>query len=245
MERGMRRALGPLMLAIVLTGPTPAAESLREREARLLAQVKAEGAGNPENLLELARVRVGLGEYQKALDTYGLLKKLHGTKPVETEWVSPDRNYGRLADFWTVRLQRRLNLGASVSPPDPALRRKLGLAAHETAGTDPVPGGQWMVELAVQVDLDGDLVDELFVVGGSRLPARGNEPVMYIARWDGTAYTRVWRATQADFGKSWPYGYDIIDIDGDGWKEIRLGFQADPGDDVAFLQFNGHRVLLW
>jgi hypothetical protein len=245
MQRWRRRAFAPLMLAVALTAPILAADNLHEREARLLAQVKAEGAGNPENLLELARVRVALEQYQKALDTYGLLKKLHGAKPVETEWVSPDRNYGRLADFWTVRLRGRLNLGADVPPPDAALRRKLGLAAHETAGTDPVPGGQWMVELSLQVDLDGDLVDELFVVGGTRLPARENQPVMYLARWDGTAYTRVWRATQADFGEFWPYGYDVIDIDGDGWKEIRLGFQAEPGDDVAFLHFNGHSVLLW
>lgn len=245
MNAWLRRAFVLPLFVGVVSGSIVAAESLPEREARLLAKVKAEGAGNPENLLQLARTRVGLGEYQKALDTYGLLKKLHGKKPVETEWVSPDRNYGRLADFWTVRLQRRLNLGAALSPPDAALRRKLGLAAHETAGTDPVPGGQWMVELAVQVDLDGDLVDELFVVGGSRLPARENQPVMYLARWDGTAYTRVWRATQADFGKVWPYSYDVIDVDGDGWKEIRLGFQAEPGDFVVFLLYNGHNVLQW
>jgi len=245
MQAWLRCALVLPLLALTLARPTLGAESLREREARLLAQVKAEGAGNPENLLELARVRVELGEYQQALDTYGLLSKLHGTKPVEGEWVPPGGTYGRLADFWTVRLQRRLKLGALPSPPDAALRRKLGLAAHETAGNDPVPGGQWMVELSVQVDLDGDLVDELFVVGGDRLPARENQPVMYVAKWDGTAYTRVWRATQADFGKWWPYGYDVTDIDGDGWKEIRLGFDADPSDNVALLHFNGHSVLLW
>jgi hypothetical protein len=244
MNVGLRRGLLPLAVALACVGPLLAEESLRDREAHLLAQVKAEGAGNAEHLRELASVREALGEYQQARDTYGLLKRLHATERLEGEWVPPTATYGRLADFWMVRLQRQINLGPNPPGPDAALRRQLGPAAYHAAWDNPRPGSMWMVELAVRVDLDADRVDELFVVGGTALPAREHEPIMYIAKWNGTAYVPVWRATSADI-KPWPYGYEMLDMDGDGWTEIRLGFSNEPSDDTGFLRFNGQDVLNW
>ena len=61
--------------------------------------------------------------------------------------------------------------------------------------------------------------------------------MMGIAKWDGRRY-KIVRRTE----KAIPIMVDVVDEDGDGWKEITCGYQPDT-DDVAKLYFNGKDAM--
>lgn len=238
----MRQFIRPMVAVTVAAGIVTFAHAIKwrddlgAREARLLAQVRAEGASNPDNLIELARVREQMGKLDLAVDTWGLLEKRHGQKTAWNESSAPDHTYGELADFWIQRLRRKRNLRAHPpTPPDAALRRRLWHALHPQGEYAALGGRDGQIDLMVQADLDGDLIDEVLLVGKYGPLTKRTKPFMCLAKWDGSEYRIVWRNNGL---RLFPFAFDVIDRDGDGWKEIGCGFERDTGN-ASTLWFNG------
>ena len=99
------------------------------------------------------------------------------------------------------------------------------------------------IDLSVEADLDGDLIDEVFVAGKYGPLGKRNEPFMCIAKWDGHRYKVVWRAEGKHKPRIFPHSYKIADRDGDGWKEIICNFEPET-DNVAVLHFNGTEAMM-
>jgi hypothetical protein len=90
---------------------------------------------------------------------------------------APTQSWGGTADFFTHRLQRKINLRSKSNlrlretPHDQQrhqlqnaqLRRQLAEAAMSFADSPSVD----QLDLAVQADLDGDAIDEIFYIGKS------------------------------------------------------------------------------
>lgn len=100
------------------------------------------------------------------------------------------------------------------------------------------------LDLLVQVDMDGDLVEEVFAVGKYGRLGHRTDPFMCLARWDGREYEIVWRAEPKDFiANMFPVAFEFLDHEGNGWKTIQLAFEPET-DNVALLEFNGRQTLL-
>lgn len=242
MHKRVQRLLLVAACAFALAGSTSAQGDLSEREAKLLAQVRAEGGADPQRLVALARVREQLGNLPLALDTWGLLKKFHGDKQALNNSSAPEHTYGEVADFWMHRLRRKQRLAAHP-PPSPNRELRLRLAA--TAGL--VAATAWgnrdgQVDLLVQADLDGDLIDEVFLVGKYGPLGARSESFMCLAKWEGDQYEIVWRHEEEGRFRLFPFSFGIVDRDGDGWKEVSLGFEPET-DNAATLYLNGSQAI--
>jgi hypothetical protein len=155
-------------------------------------------------------------------------------------------SWGEAANFFIQRLQRKLNLHSNFTlrHREPAQnqqhqqqndhsRRQLAEAAMSFTDSPSVD----QLDLAVQADLDGDAIDEMFYIGKSGPLGKRTKKTMGIAKWNGKAYRVVWRTAIAV-----PFMVHVTDEDGDGWKEIFCGYEPDT-DNVATLYFNGQTAL--
>jgi hypothetical protein len=206
-------------------------DNLDRREAELSAEFRNNQSS--ETLLHLALLRERQGKAQEAINTWALAKKLWGPKQTPRHSSAPTSSWSQTADFFIHRLQRKINLSRRVPSQDQKLRRPLAEAAMSFADSPSVD----QLDLAVQADLDGDMVDEIFYIGKSGPLGKRTKKTMGIAKWDGTAYRVVWRTATAI-----PFMVHVTDEDGDGWKEIFCGYQPDT-DDAATLYFNGKTAL--
>jgi hypothetical protein len=195
-----------------------------------------------ETLLPLALVRERQGKDREAIATWALAKKLWGSKQMPKHSTAPTRSWSETADFFIHRLQRKINLRSKTDPGrsvasqgqrDQQSRRRLAEAAMSFADSPSVD----QLDLAVQADLDGDMIDEIFYIGKSGPLGKRTKKTMGIAKWDGKAYRVVWRTAT-----SIPFMVHVTDEDGDGWKEIFCGYQPDT-DDAATLYFNGRTAM--
>ncbi|HEX8237543.1 MAG TPA: hypothetical protein VF600_16415 [Abditibacteriaceae bacterium] len=181
-------------------------------------------------------VRERQGKDEEAIDTWALAKKLWGPKQMPRHSSAPTRSWSEAANFFIHRLQRKINLRRPISPQSQQpqqLRHQLAEAAMSFADSPSVE----QLDLAVQADLDGDMIDEIFYIGKSGPLGNRTRKTMGIARWDGKAYRVVWRTATAV-----PFMVHVTDEDGDGWKEIFCGYEPDT-DNAATLYFNGQTAL--
>lgn len=229
-----------IIIFSVTTLSAESADDLAKREAQLLSQVRYGKDGSP--LVELAAVREKRRHFNEAIATWGLIKKLRGNKDVPNQSSAPRRTWKEVADFWIHRLRRKRNFVARPPKMDLPLRQQLA-AARRNSGFKLERDGQ--IDLSVQVDLDGDLIDEVFYTGRYGPLGERNEPFMVIDKWNGSKYETVWRAEGTNKPTIFPQTYSISDQNGDGWKTISLSFEIET-DNVATLYFNGKEaIMLW
>ena len=209
-------------------------------EARLLEEIR-QTSGEEQGLayMELADHRESKGEFGKAIDTWGILKKTHGKEQAWNESSAPNHTYAKLADFHVQRIKRIQNLLANPpKPPSLKLRKALAQAMldYETeAGND---------FLSVPIDMDGDLIPELFAARGERKNL--GEPadmVLLVLKWDGKRYKQVFK-WQGDFQLGHPEQprFQINDVKGWGMHQIEVGFEPET-DNGAVIRSNGREII--
>jgi hypothetical protein len=209
------------------------AQDQARREVELMHEFRARP--HPEALRDLALVRERQGKHREALSTWSLLKQRWATKPMASLSSAPSATYGRVADFFMHRIQRKINLAARPLAMTAQLQRRVANAAMQF-GDQPVVD---QLDLSVQADLDGDGIDELFFKGSNGELGKRKPALMGIAKWNGQKYQVVWRTARPI-----PFMTHIVDEDGDGWKEIFCGYQPDS-DDAATLHFNGKEAMFY
>jgi hypothetical protein len=212
-------------------------------EARVLARVRA--AWKVADLAQLTSVREHLGKIHLAIATWETLKRLHGAGRYTDGLRTPPYSCATVAHFNLERLRRKLRFAAHPPLPLSAkLRARMGWDATQVDERF-MAGRKGLITLVMQLDMDGDLVDEVFVVGKFQDGDKHDEPFMFLARWTGAKYEVVWRAMQADLGGAFPLVFEAVDIAGDGCKNV-IGIFATGGlDGAMFLQWNGGQALAW
>jgi ATP/maltotriose-dependent transcriptional regulator MalT len=186
-------------------------------------------------LVQLALVRERLGKLQEALATWDLVKKQYGTVKVEQFPSSALSQSGaKLADFFGERVKRKQKQ-KTLRKLDRTTRLHIAQGVQDWRAR-PLAA---KLDLTVQADLDGDGIDELFLIGSNGLPGKHVKNMMGIARWSGQSYVIVWKSQRRI-----PSMVHVVDEDGDGWKEILCGYTPDS-DDAATLYFNGKQVLFY
>jgi len=239
----MKRMTLAIGIAVAACAGVLATNDPVQREARLLAQVRAEGASVAENLWELAVVREQLRKFGLAADTWGLLRQRHGQDAAFSESSAPSRTWGQIAELWVARLQRKQRL--AVEPPvapTPEVRRAMGLAINH-AGHACCGQRDGQVDLLVQSDLDGDRLDELLVVGKYGRLGQRDERFICLLRWAGDHWQVFARWNEGDLA-IFPCGFEAADLDGDGWAEVRTLFEPET-DNVGIIRCNGGSALWW
>ncbi len=225
------KIVGVLLLAALAAYPARCADDLVGREARLLAKVKA---GTTSEIFGLARVREQKGDFKNALATWSLIEKWRAAGKLPAQGVQSQMLNAPLIAFWKQRLRRKINLAAKPVRIDAALRRRIAHAAMVFGDQSPVD----QLDIGVQADLDGDGIDEYFFLGKNGPLGNRKEGATGIASFDGSKYVVAWQTK-----KRIPVMVWVADEDGDGWKEITLGYTPDS-DDVAFLHFNGKDAVI-
>lgn len=234
-------ALLLILPTVVFTVPAVSKEDLAKREAELLAQVRASKYAGPP--VELAEVRERRGRYPQALATWGLIKKSWAKRQVTNESSAPNYTYGEWADFVTQRLHRKRKLAAARPRFNVQVQQRTSDWLNHNKLFFLQEEGNY--DFLVQADLDGDFIDELFFVGKYGSLGKRNKPFMGIAKWDGSRYRVVYRATGKNKPIIMPAAYAVVDEDGDGWKEVNLSFEPET-DNGATLYFNGKTaMMLW
>lgn len=229
---------------VVLPGFTLASDLIAD-EARLLAEVRqSAGHQQAEALWELARLRERIGKFQAAIDTWGYLKKTYGKERAPNESSAPSNTYHRLAEFRIARIKRIQNLLAhSPSPPSQHLRRRLSEEQEATRHKLPYKRAGYL-HFYAPVDMDGDLVPELFAVIGQRQKlgevAKG---VLLVFKWTGEEYEEVLRSSDFRLGDVEEPDFRILDRQGYGMYSIVVGFERET-DNVASIESNG-REITW
>ena len=214
-----------------------------ERQAELLRGLRA-GTLEAFETYELARLTEDLGDLPTALRIWDVIERRHSSEIVHNESSAPDWTYAELAAFWTQRIRHKMALPDRRVLPDAELLRRLGEQARATAQTNALNGRDGIVDLSVQSDLDGDGIDEVFMVGKYGPLGRRDEPFMCVAKWTESEYHVVWRANTGDKRMLLvPSMFEIRDRNGDGLKEIQVGFEANT-DNAASLYFNGETAIL-
>lgn len=229
---------------LTLSAPVMGAdENLQKQEAELLAQVRQDSVPHPYCLSKLARVRERRGRYTSALQTWQLVKKLHANKIPPNQSSAADRKYGDVADFFIQRIHRKQNLAAKPPKKNSILARRLNRNARNAARL--TLRKQGTIESITQADMDGDLINEIFVKGRYGPAGRRARPFMAIVKWTGSKYKVAWHTDDGFKPRIFPYEYHVRDRDGDGWKEIGMFFEPET-DNVATLYFNGTKaMMLW
>ena len=226
----------PCILFAIVTDPD---------EARLLTEIR-EISGESQGLayMELANHRESKGEFAKAIDTWGILKKTHGKEQAWNESSAPNHTYAQLADFHIQRIKRVQNLLANPpKPPSLQLRKALAVAQEQYKMT-PMTSAAGYNLLTVPTDMDGDLIPELFVVRGERKNL--GEPadmILFVLKWDGKRYKGEFK-WQGNFQLGQPDqpGFRIIDPHGFGMYQIVIGFDPET-DNSAPIQSNGREII--
>jgi len=214
-----------------------------ERQAELLRGLRA-GTLDAFETYELARLTEDLGDLPTALRIWDVIERRHGSETVHNESSAPDWTYAELAAFWTRRIRHKMALPGRPVLPDADLLRRLGQHARTSAQASALNGRDGIVDLSVQTDLDGDGIDEVFLVGKYGPLDRRDESFMCVAKWNGSEYRVVWRANTGDKRmRLFPSMFEIRDRNGDGLKEIQVGFEANT-DNAASLYFNGETAIL-
>jgi hypothetical protein len=214
-----------------------------ERQAELLRGLRA-GTLEAFETYELARLTEDLGDLPTALRIWDVIERRHASEIVHNESSAPDWTYAELAAFWTRRIRHKMTLPDYQMIPDAELLRRLGHHARTSAQTSSLNGRGGLVDLSVQTDLDGDGIDEVFMVGKYGPLDRRDEPFMCVAKWNGSEYRVVWRANAGDRRmRLFPSMFEVCDRNGDGLKEIQVGFEANT-DNAASLYFNGETAIL-
>ncbi len=214
-----------------------------QRQAELTRDLRA-GKLNAEETLELARLTENLGDLQTALRVWDVIQRHYANETVHNESSAPDWTYAELAAFWTKRIGHKMALPDHPMRPDPERLRVMAEEVRTSAHRAALGGRDGQIDLCVQTDLDGDAVDEVFMVGKYGPLGQRSEPFVCIAKWDGEHYRIAWRANSG--GKRmrlFPLGFEIRDRDGDGLKEIYVGFEQNT-DNAAVLYFNSETAIL-
>jgi hypothetical protein len=234
MQIEKKACIASLAIILALSAiPGRCADNLAQQEVELLTEFR--NTRSSEALLHLALLRERRGKDEEARATWALAKQLWGPKQMPKHSSAPTRSWGEAANFFVHRLQRKINLRKSVPPQgqQQQLRHQLAEAAMSFADSPSVD----QLDLAVQADLDGDMIDEIFYIGKSGPLGKRTKKTMGIARWNGKAYQVVWRTTTAI-----PFMVHVTDEDGDRWKEIFCGYEPDT-DNAATLYFNGQTAM--
>ena len=239
----MKRLVTTVLL-LVLSCPLMAAVTDSD-EARLLAEIWETSVGERGRAyMELAYHRESKGEFAKAIDTWGILKKTHGKEQAWNESSAPNHTYAQLADFHIQRIKRVQNLLANPpKPPSLQLRKALAVAQEQYKMT-PMTSAAGYNLLTVPTDMDGDLIPELFVVRGERKNL--GEPadmILFVLKWDGKRYKGEFK-WQGNFQLGQPDqpGFRIIDPHGFGMYQIVIGFDPET-DNSAPIQSNGREII--
>ena len=239
------------LVAVLLCGVAwpalaqPGRDELRHREAQNLGLVRESGYKNLEALVELARVREQLGWWQLAIDTWSTIRTLYAQQPLPPHDASaPEPRCGTAAGFYIHRLERKRNLAASPATPPSAETRMLMYAAARNVGHKLWGARDGQVDTLIQLDMDGDLADEVLVIGKYGRLGERIEQFVGLAKWEGQDYRIVWSAGAQDFHGVFPAAVECMDYEGQGWKTVHLGFEPET-DNVAMLQFNGEQALVY
>lgn len=242
MRAGYAVAGAALLCVLSLTRAAADDDWAVERQAELLRDLRA-GQLGAEQTHELARLTERLGDLEAALRVWEIIERRYPGQVVPNESSAPDCTYGELAAFWMKRVRHKMSLPEHPMRPDADRLRLMGEEVRASAQSGALNGRDGQVDLCIQTDLDGDAVDEVFMVGKYGPYGQRDEPFMCIARWDGTEYRIAWRANTA--GKRmrlFPSMFEIRDLDGDGLKEIQCGFEPNT-DNAAMLYFNGETAM--
>jgi hypothetical protein len=244
----MRRA-DRIVLALILSGVIPTVvaagdEDWRtQHQAELMRGLRA-GKLDAEETLELARLTEDLGDLESALQVWDVISRHFPNEIVYNESSAPDWTYAELAAFWTKRIRHKIALPEHPMRPDSGRLRLMAEEVRASAHSGALNGRDGQIDLCVQTDLDGDAVDEVFMVGKYGPLGQRNEPFMCIGKWNGFEYRIAWRAnTGGKRMRLFPSGFEIRDRDGDGLKEIGVGFEPNT-DNAAMLYFNGEAAIL-
>ncbi len=214
-----------------------------QRQAELMRGLRA-GTLEAFETYELARLTEDLGDLQAALRLWDVIQRQYANETVQNESSAPDWTYAELAAFWTKRIRHKMALPDHPMRPEPERLRLMAEELRTSAASGALDGRDGQTDLCVQTDLDGDAVDEVFMVGAYGPLGRRSEPFMCIAKWDGEHYRIAWRAnTGGKRMRLFPSGFEIRDRDGDGLKEIGVGFEPNT-DNAATLYFNGETAIL-
>lgn len=232
-----------MIVLVLLAVPGIAAESISPEEARLLQEIKAtSGEEQDFALMSLASVREQQGKFQAAMDTWGHLKRIHGKERAWNESSAPDHTWADLASFNIQRIKRIQNLQAN--PPKPLshdLRKQLGQAQDKIS----LPLGEAGYEqYFTPVDMDGDLIPEVFVVGGER--GQLGEPakmVLVVLKWNGKQYRKAFQWS-GDYKLGIPDQprFEVSDRGRFGMHAIKVGFDPET-DNAARIQSNGQEII--
>lgn len=248
----MRRVTYAAMLVFAFTlllptGLLAVSPEDAERETALKEEVRtSSGEEQAMALRELAFLRERMDRIPEAIDTWGHLKKTHGSETAFSDSSAPPQTYARQADFHMIRLRRVQNLRANPpSAPSRDLRKKLSWEQNVIRGS--LPRGNAGYDLiTAPVDMDGDLIPEVFTVVGQREElGKRADMMLFVHKWDGKQYKEAFRWSSPDFQLGWPDQpqFDIHDYRGHGMYEISVGFEPET-DNVATLVSNG-REILW
>ena len=233
----MKQLIPCILLFVLPCMPIAAPDT---EEARLLDEIRRT-SGEEQGLLyiHLADHRESKGELGKAIDTWGILKKTHGKEQAWNESSAPNHTYAQLADFHIQRIKRVQNLLANPpKPPSLQLRKALTEAMRayqEESGND---------FLSAPVDMDGDLIPEMFVARGKgRELGKPADMVLLVFKWDGKRYREAFRwQGEYQLGHAEQPHFRIIDDKGWGMYEIEVGFVPET-DDGAPIQSNGQKII--
>ena len=231
----------PCILFAIVTDPD---------EARLLTEIR-EISGESQGVayMELANHRESKGEFRKAIDTWGILKKTHGKERAWNESSAPNHTYAELADFHIQRIRRVQNLLANPpKPPSLQLRKALAVAQEQYKMTPmtsaPMTSAAGYNLLIVPTDMDGDLIPELFVVQGEREKlGEAARMLLIVLEWDGKRYREAFRwQDQWQLGHPEQPHFKVIDEHGFGMYQVVVGFQPET-DNSAAIQSNGREII--
>ncbi len=233
------------VLVIVALSHAHATTIRAGEEERMVALVHSStGEEQASALHELALFREFIGKLGEAIATWGYLKKTHGTETVPNDTSAPDQTYARQADFHITRLRHLQNLQADPpKPPSEDDRRTMHQAIRSVNYSLPF-GSAGYVHMSVPVDMDGDLVPEIFTVVGRREElGKRAEMILLVHKLDRTAYQEVFRWSSPDFHLGWPDqpNFGIADSKENGMYEIGVAFEPET-DNVATLMSNGKEI---
>ena len=226
---------------LALVAPAQAQGPLKEREAKLLSQYRAQP--NPNTLDALATVREEMGKWPSAEDNWGLMLRYYGGQESLSYSVSANdhaktMNYAELATWTLKRLERKRNLQSR-----PVSKAQKGAAARaETRFLDKPPVK--FLEAYRRIDMDGDGIMEIVLYGRSGPLGKGKRNSISIHKWDGhTTYRPIWRASgrlpvEVEYGD-----YDKDELK-DGFAEVTLIYTPNS-DDIATLHYNGSSFMAY
>jgi hypothetical protein len=204
------------------------------------------GETTSEEDLWLARLSEHVGQLDTALEVWDAIGMRYADQTVHNESSAPDVNHAEAARFFRARIRlKQKGAGRQPRPDAEALRKMADVRRNREVERLALDGRDGLITLDVETDLDGDGVDEIFMVGYTGAPwDERRRPFMCIAKWFAAEYHIMWHS---DAGGRWwrlqPSMFDVVDYDGDGIKEIGLGFEPNT-DNAAMLYFNGSSVLV-